>query len=1031
MFLPDGPRVNLGARSVAEGRVMGGKRPLWIPLAGGLSTDIADDLLPLGRSLDITNMQLAETGKLVKRFGNTSLSTTGLSDCWQLAPYKGTRANVNVLATGASPIGVSTYSPAKGSWVNPATDRHSPLTIALSKISSRGGNNPRCAVGAGYNFLLYQDSFSGGTPTMHFDVVDATTNMLVSAQTFTTAGAYLGYEIVFCNGFAVAVTDESGIGIVFRTMTPATLAFTTTTFAALPVGFVGFDAMVKNATTISVVYQDNTNLAAAVDFVPSTLTTTGWAPRDATAAAIQIVNGAAWMTDLGASGKQALVTAGSVQGIRVQWDIPAAGATRQAVSTYNADPAATANVVQIEGHTIGAGATGDFQVLITTGVTSGPAPLPTDNVTKMAIRTGGVLTAGFNLYRSITLLSKAFVYSGDFYALFCYPSDLDSASYAMRIPMVTAQPTISAPQAIFGVGSTGNMDSFGILNGQLVSVTNIGVGAFVSAVGYISRLDKTAAGSYGPTLGIEIVTLRFIDNHDPTSTGTPIEAFDSLLVPGGAIGVFDGLSYGELGWSHQPPQGTLTPGAGGALTPSSTYWYCFVWGRMDGQGRLWRSAPSIPQSVLLGGAQNRVTVAVPTNRITGYNNVFVEVYRGAANDSEEFQKLTQVTNDLTVDTINYVDNTDDLTLAVGEPLYTNGGILPNTTIPGSPFVFTFQNRLWFISADDPTELWFSNKITPKNGVRFNPEWIVRIADERGPIFGCGAMADKVVAIKESATYAFDGEGPDDAGAGAYNTPQIVALGIGSNQPRSIVASKDGVFFDSTSNKPGIQMIDRGLSIAKDKEGMSFGAAVQRYSDELIMSAVLIPEQSHVRFYCRSGRVLVYDLVAGIWTTFLLNLSGDHLLSAMTIDGGALIGTDGFNLYSEDLTGATYFDGNAGQGTYTVTVETPWIQGPGPKGFERVSEMIGTGRTVGDHTLTVDMFTDLDDATIVNTKNWALTVAANPRWNWEWIPRVQRMGAFKVRISETSIAAGFEAEGITAWVGVKPGLARQPTTTRGP
>lgn len=1014
---------------------MGGKRPLWIPLAGGLSTDIADDLLPLGRSLEITNMQLAETGKLVKRFGHLSLTTSGLFACWQLAPYKGVRANVNVTATGSAPIGVSTYSPAKTAWASPATDRHSPMTVDLTKIATaRGGTNPRSASGAGYIFLLYQDPFSGGTPTMHFDVVDATTNAVVSAQTFTTGGAFLGYGIVFCNGFAVAVTDESGVGIVFRTMTPATLAFTTTTFAALPVGFVGFDVMVKNATTVSAVYQNFTNLAAAVDFVPSTLATTGWEPRDAAATAINIAAGATWVSDLMASGKQALVTANSVQGVRVQWDLPAAGATRQAVSTYNADPAATANVVQLEGHTIGAGATGDFQVLITIGVTS--APGLTDNFTKMAIRTGGVLTAGFVLYRSLSLLSKAFVYAGtDFYALFCFPSDTDGNSYAMRIPLVTSQPALSAPQAIFGVGSGGNLDTFGLMNLELVDVTNVGGGVYTTVIGYLNRLDKTAAGSYGPSIGVNLVTIKFITDHDPTSTGTPTEAFDSLLIPGGAIGVFDGISYGELGWAYQPPQpaaGTITGAVGGGtLTLLATYWYSFVWGRMDGQGRLWRSAPSVPQSVTLTGGQNQATVPVPTNRVTGYTNVFVEVYRGAANDQEEMQKLTQITNSLTVDSIAYVDTTDDLTLAIGEPLYTNGGVLPNTTIPGSRFLFTFQNRLWFVSADDPTELWFSNKITPKNGVRFNPEWIVRIADERGGLFGCGAMADKVVAIKESAIYAFDGEGPDDAGTGAYNTPQIVALGIGSNEPRAIVASKDGVFFNSTANSPGIQMIDRGLSIAKDRDGMNFGAAVMRYAGETIMSAILVPEQSQVRFYCLSGRVLVYDTVAGIWTTFLLNLAGDNLISAMALDGAVTVASDGFNLFAEDLTGATYFDGNSIQGVYSAIVSTPWIQGAGPKSFERMSEMIGQGKTVADHTLTASLYTDLNDSAPATARTWALTAAANPRWNWEWIPRVQRMSAFRVAVSETSTAAGFQAEGITAYVGSKSGLARQPTFTRGP
>lgn len=1004
---------------------LGSSQALWMPAAGGIESDIPDDLLPVGKALDVTNMQVGQTGKLVKRFGHTGLSTSiqpggaPLPVPWQLAKYGTSFVSVAARTTASSPYPIESYSPSTGGWTGITSDRRSPVVTSLSSVPSQGGDNPRFAVGGGYKFVVYKDP---SLSSVHFDMFDSTTNALLLAQSFSV-GTLRIHDVVFCNGFAVMVTSEQGIGITFRRLTPATGAITTTTFATTP-GAKG-DVMVKDATTISVAYNDNgTNNAFAVDYVPSTLATTAWAPRDATAAAILCDLNLAWMDDLSSSGKQALITAGSVQGVRVQWDIPAAGATRQATTTYNADPAITTNVFQVEGHTITASATGEFQVVFT--VTASPI---TNNTTRMAIRQGGVLTAGFVLYRSITLLSRAFSMGGEFYALFSWPSSTDGNSYLMRLPLVTSQPTLAPPLSIFGVGSTGNTDVTGGMNRGLTRVT--GTGPCLSAIGVLNRLNRQASSNLSVnSLELKFLTISPISSiaTDYLLTGPPVEAMGSLFVPGGSASQFDGGQYGELNFAAAPTQPTLTTGAAGSMTSSTTYWYVVVWARYDAQGRLWRSAPSVPVSVVMGPADTSVTVAVPTLRVTSYSNVFGEVYRGAALDDEEFQKVGQVSNSLTVDSVNFVDTNSDTALAIGEPLYTNGGILPNTTIPGSPFLFSFQNRLWFISADDPTELWFSNKITPTNGVRFNTEWVVRIADEKGGIYGVGAMADKVVAFKQNAVYSFDGDGPDDAGNGSYNTPQIVALGVGSTQPRSIIAWKDGVFFQSTASRPGMQMVDRGLSIAKDADGNPLGSAVQKYSGETIQSAIFVPEQSQIRFYCQSGRVLVYDTIGGVWTTFLLNFEGDQTLSAVSIGGQALVASNGFSLFLEDTSGATYSDAGA---TYATTIAFPWIQVDGIKGFQRVKDLIGTGKTVGDHTLTASMYVDLDDVNVATSKTFSETVALTPRWNWEWIPRVQRMSAMKLVLSETGTTAGFQAEGVTAWIGTKSGLARQPTSTRGP
>lgn len=1006
---------------------MGSRTDLFVPLGAGIRTDIADALLPLGHDLEAENVQFDQTGSLVKRFGMLAQGTTvqpgggALPQTWQLATHKGAR--VTLSQPGASPL--ATYSPTQAAWNATTSDRRGPVKLDITKLTNPG-QDPRTAVGGGYIFIASADAAVPGV--IHLDVVDATTNHLVTGFSFTPANTVFGYEVVFCNGFAVLVTLEVVTGVVFRTLTLASMTVSTTTFAATP-GTTAFDVIVKNATTISAAYSDGTVHAAAVDFVPSTLATTGWSPRDATAATILMDHFCAWSVDLGGSGKMGLATASSTQGVRMQWDIPAAGATRQAVSTYNADPASTGVLTKIAAHTIDNSATGSFQIIYTT-----PGATETTNVTRMAIRTGGVLTAGFVLYRSITVSSKAWTSGGDFYATFAYPSAISGTvagnSYVMRLPVVTTQPLVAAPQAQFAILATLGASGY-LSSGNLSSVPPVGV-SFIRAIGFIKRIGAQADGGIAPSvLGIELVAISHLQSIAVPTTGQPVEIGDSTIVPGGTIGQFDGAVFGEMGFPYPPDIASLTPGGGGALTTNVTYWYVFVYARMDAQGRLWRSGTSAPQSVAMG-ANTSVAIGVPSLRVTGYANIRLEIYRGAGNDENLFQKVGEVANSLTADTVAYTDTSSDTALAIGEDLYTgtaDNAILNNDTIPGSSFVFIFQNRVWFISADDPTELWFSNIISPGNGWRFNADNIVRLADAHGSTIAAGVMDDKVVAFKGDAIYSWNGDGPDDAGNGAYSSPLIVSLGVGTTNPRSIVSSKEGVFFDSTANRPGMQLINHGLSIETAADGSAFGAAVQKYAGEQIMAAVQIAEQSQVRFYCLSGRVLVYDLISKQWVTFLLSTAGAHIVSAVATSGAALVATDAVGVWLEDTTGATYTDAGNAMGE---RIASPWISVDGIGGFQRLLQLIGRGQTLGNHTLTVQQYTNFDDNTLVGSKTWAETVASTPLWNWEWNrPRVARMSSLKLVVSEASTGPGFKAEGVSMTLGTRSGLNRQPTTTRGP
>src|SRR6185503_17198883 len=109
---------------------------------------------PIGKDLEVENMQFDLTGTLSKRFGHLAQSVTvqpgatPLPKTWQLAMHKGAR--VSLSQPGATPLG--TYSLAQVAWNATTSDRRGPVKIDITKLTNPG-QDPRTAVGGGYVFI--------------------------------------------------------------------------------------------------------------------------------------------------------------------------------------------------------------------------------------------------------------------------------------------------------------------------------------------------------------------------------------------------------------------------------------------------------------------------------------------------------------------------------------------------------------------------------------------------------------------------------------------------------------------------------------------------------------------------------------------------------------------------------------------------------------------------------------------------------------------------------------------------------------
>jgi len=1007
----------------------GPKTNLFIPLGVGIRTDVDDKLLPLGKVVGLENAFCLRSGEIVKRYGGAALGTTTTAGGTLRQPHAlGAHSSglVSFSTPGIEPA--SSWSPTGLKWAGNrgtlpviSSDRRGPLRATRQQLTS-DGRKPTIAYSSGYFFVGYQTLSATNTIIHHQVIIDATTGEQLFARAVNTTLAQSSQVVVIVqNTYAVFCYQTTGGNISFDRWTIAALASPANqTAGAGDSGFSArFDA-IADGSVVRVAYSDGTPKVKGVDFDPAALTTSIWTLNDATAATVHMDVTLGWMQDFGASGKLALCTADGTQGVRVQWDIPRSGATRQAVSTYTLD-GAEFQVRCIDGWTRDATATGEFTVVWHHG-----ASLPsTLDLIRIFVRNSGAISEMTAAEpHGTSLCSKAWTFGGDYYILAGYLGTVtQSTYYVLRIPAPGSDPIIrGTPLAIIAPGTAEFTSGSPGINGSFCNVAAVSATRFVTGGNIIVRL--TNGGISNAIIGVSSITIDHSTAGAADGLGQPVFAADSLFVPGGALGQFDGVSFAEAGFAYFPEQPAISNNGAGGLTAASTYWWRVVYAYADAQGRIWRSRPSVIESFTLSGGATAAKLHTPTLRLTGRTNVFIEFYRGLPGDNVLLQKVGQIANDPSVDFVDFTDTMSDATLPSQQVLYTTGGVQPNDTIPGFIFVIATRGRLIGVSGDDTNEIWPSNLIVPGEGPRFSEDNIIRIEDDHGGIVGLGTIDDKIIVVKGDALYAFNGDGPNELGQGGFSTPQIVAPNFGASNAKSILSTAAGVFFQPTNTINGMRLLDRGLGIARNADGTYVGSEVQAYS-ETVTASIVVPKQAQARFYTASGRTLVYDLSAAMWSTF----TGQPATAACLWNGQPVYATPSAAVVVEGAPGAVYTEAGA---AYALKVTSPWVQLSGFRGFQRISRMQGLGATAGDHTLGISLYKDFDSTTTTETpKSYPVTLAGNPRWEWEVKPAVQRLSAFQIVITETSSTAGPKIDGVTLRIGTKPGLTRYGAAQRIP
>lgn len=427
---------------------------------------------------------------------------------------------------------------------------------------------------------------------------------------------------------------------------------------------------------------------------------------------------------------------------------------------------------------------------------------------------------------------------------------------------------------------------------------------------------------------------------------------DNLIIVGGIVQNYDGQSVVEQGFHLFPENVSAAESTGGSLTLLGTYLYrvCYEW--TDNSGKIHRSAPSTGTTITLTGSNNRVTLTIPTLRLTAKQAprtpITIVVYRTESLGTVLYRCSSPTTltyNSTTADTVTIVDDLSDATLSSRELLYTEGGVLENFAPPAASLITSWQRRIVLAGLEDDTII-FSKEREDGAPVEFSEELRVTVDRLGGRIRAIAPLGDRLVIFKESAIYWIGGDGPNALGLGQFTIPKSVAADVGCTDSRSVVDYPEGLLFKS----------QKGIWRLRTDLGYDYvGEPVEDYNGETVTAAVVFETRNEIR-WTTERLTLVYNYLENVWSVFPTMGAND-----------AISWKDQFvyvKRYSDapDLvlveTPGTFRDIDQ---TYPMRVGLGWISLAGLVGFQRVYRLLLLGEFKSKHKLRVQVGYDFSPA----------------------------------------------------------------------
>ncbi len=510
---------------------------------------------------------------------------------------------------------------------------------------------------------------------------------------------------------------------------------------------------------------------------------------------------------------------------------------------------------------------------------------------------------------------------------------------------------------ILGVHESNLQSTYFLLNdsGLIYSKAFQGVASGVSPKNMIAGVVSPTTNHFFIPVGIK-TALESSNGDVFTKEGLSILDFDTssfsgesasfggiLYLAGGVLSMYNGSAVIEHGFHLYPENvSSVAATSGGSLTDGA-YQHKIVYSFMDYKGNVHFSAPSVGLSTTVSGSggNGKITLTIPTLRLTSKGAVTIEVYRAQVNLSTILYKVGTVANDTTTDTVSFQDTFSDASILSNAILYTTGGILENIVSPGSRVLATYQDRLFVVPLENQSVLNFSKHLSPGLPLEFN-DTLTKSFDQIKTITGAMEMDDKLLIFERNRVFTLSGEGPLNTGEqDTFSAIGLLTSDTGCSGSSSLVLSPLGIMFSSPK---GIYLISRGL------EPSYIGASVEDYTlKEVITGAQLIQDQNQIRFLTSGDVTLVFDYYYNKWGVFT-NAGG---LSSVNWNGVySYLRSTGGKVFKENA--GVYLDDNA---FIVLRIVTSWIKLTNVQGFQRAYRANILGEFLSDHKLKIKVAYD--------------------------------------------------------------------------
>lgn len=491
-----------------------------------------------------------------------------------------------------------------------------------------------------------------------------------------------------------------------------------------------------------------------------------------------------------------------------------------------------------------------------------------------------------------SLASKVFLQNGVYYVLASQPWDLQP-TYMLCSASQTggASPPSSYPAGLIARILRGAGVSNARTRNALTNAAAVGNGKFGLGVQQIYTFENVLSG---PLIhrSPAVVALSMSGG-----LPQPIDYSNSCFFTGSMTRSYGGRSFQEMGFSIDPEKPTLSLQPGSVLTSGATYQYCYCYVYTDDEGRLWRSAPSVPASITTTAGNQIVRMTINNNFFIDRNGFMgvgtlqdVEVYRTQPNGTEFFRTYIGLTSfsvpvgQATTQTTFADDVASDASNLLGEPLYSQGGELIHSPPPPAISSCMQGSRMIVLDSEDNTKIWASQEIQPGQGIYFHPDLAQRIEAD-GPNIGCAVIEGRLIIFKRQAIYMLTGDWPDALGEGSLPTVQLIVSGFGTLDRESICIGVGGVYFKDPQK--GVCFLSNALEVSqigKDVQGLAIDT-----SD--VAGASLCESHEQVRFTLAGNNgQFVYDYLEKQWYPWTgPSLSGGTATASVVANGIHYVG----------------------------------------------------------------------------------------------------------------------------------------------